>query len=190
MLHAPLSSHAKAVLHAARERFALEPDGIHGIAHWGRVRTNGLRLAALTGANPKVVDSFALLHDCCRENDGEDSGHGERAAAFAEYLCTRRVLLLDTTELELLTTACRWHSFGSVLDDVTISTCWDADRLDLGRIGIRPDPARLCTDAARDAAFIEWAWRRSLPRSKGSAGEPEGPPADEPAPTRWRAPRA
>lgn len=182
MLRVPLSSQAKALLHAARERFVLAHDGIHGIAHWGRVRSNGLRLAALTGANPQVVESFALLHDCCREDDGEDPDHGERAAGFAEYLVTRRVLLLDATELELLTTACHWHSYGSVLDDVTISTCWDADRLDLGRIGIRPDPARLCTDVAQNAAFIEWAWRRSRPRIKDSAGEPCSPPAEEPVP--------
>jgi uncharacterized protein len=45
--------------------------------------------------------------------------------------------------------------------DITVLTCWDADRLDLGRVGIRPAAHRLCTDAARDPAMIEWAYRRS-----------------------------
>jgi uncharacterized protein len=43
-----------------------------------------------------------------------------------------------------------------------VQTCWDADRLDLGRVGKRPDPRRLCTPAARDRDVIEWAYRRSL----------------------------
>jgi uncharacterized protein len=42
-------------------------------------------------------------------------------------------------------------------------TCWDADRLDLGRIGIRPKGTKLCTSAARDPAVIEWAYQRSRP---------------------------
>lgn len=162
MRYAPLSSEAKAVLHAAQERFVLDRDGIHGIAHWGRVRANGLRLAQVTEARVQVVELFALLHDCCRENDSEDPNHGERAAEFAEYLASRKVVRLDASDLKLLTTACRWHSLGGVLDDMTISTCWDADRLDLGRIGIQPDPARLCTDAAKKPELLKWAFRRGL----------------------------
>lgn len=45
--------------------------------------------------------------------------------------------------------------------DPTIATCWDADRLDLLRVGIRPDPARLVTEAARDPEVLEWAMARS-----------------------------
>ncbi len=36
---------------------------------------------------------------------------------------------------------------------------WDADRLDLGRVGITPLPERLCTDAAR--ALLPWAQARA-----------------------------
>ena len=46
--------------------------------------------------------------------------------------------------------------------DITVQTCWDADRLDLGRVGIRPDPRRLCTAAARNPRMIEAAFARSL----------------------------
>ena len=36
-------------------------------------------------------------------------------------------------------------------------TCWDADRLDLPRLGIATDPARLCTGQAMQPAFYRWA---------------------------------
>ena len=35
-------------------------------------------------------------------------------------------------------------------DDLTVMACWDADRLDLGRVGIRVDPKRLFTTTAQD----------------------------------------
>jgi len=157
-----MSLEAKAILRAAMNRFQLDRDGIHGVAHWGRVRANGLRLAPLTGANVRVVELFALIHDSCRIDDGPDAEHGLRAAGFAEDLAQRGILRIGKTDLELLTTACQWHSHGAVLDNATINTCWDADRLDLGRIGIRTDPDRLCTDAARAPDILRWAHERSL----------------------------
>ena len=140
--------------------FALHLDGIHGKAHWARVRNYGLRLAERTGANPEVVELFAFLHDSKRMNDGHDPRHGARAAQFAASL---RGSLLDLPEsvFELLRFACEYHTNGLTEADVTVQTCWDADRLDLGRIGIRPDPRRLCTFAAKESATIEWAVAQS-----------------------------
>jgi uncharacterized protein len=40
-------------------------------------------------------------------------------------------------------------------------TCWDSDRLDLGRVGIKPHPTRLCTDAAKDLEMIRLAYEAS-----------------------------
>jgi len=157
-----MSPETKAILRAAMNRFELDRDGIHGVAHWGRVRANGFRLTQLTGANVYVVELFALIHDSCRIDDGHDPEHGLRAAGFAEDLVQRGILRIDKTDLELLTTACRWHSHGALLDNVTISTCWDADRLDLGRTGVRPDPDRLCTDAAKTPNILRWAYERSI----------------------------
>jgi len=37
-------------------------------------------------------------------------------------------------------------------DDVTIGTCWDADRLDLGRVSIKPEAKHMSTAYARDIA--------------------------------------
>ncbi|NCT66661.1 MAG: hypothetical protein GXC76_03345 [Rhodanobacteraceae bacterium] len=144
-----------------RRQFVLDWHGIHGAPHWARVRLNGLRLAALTGANPSVVELFAFLHDSQRRNDGHDPFHGPRAAAFARSL-PRELVRLSTDEVELLAHACEGHSDGHMKADVTVQTCWDADRLDLGRVGIVPDSDRLCCEAARDAEFVRWAYARSL----------------------------
>jgi uncharacterized protein len=149
------------LIETLRRQFALDWHGVHGIRHWERVRENGLRLAALTGANARVVELFAWLHDCRRLDEWEDPGHGERAAGYLRGL-RGRVLEVSDAELELLAHACRHHSDGLMEGDVTVRTCWDADRLDLGRVGIRPDPAYLCTDAAREPGLLAWAYRRSL----------------------------
>ncbi len=54
------------------------------------------------------------------------------------------------------------HTMGKTTGDVTVQTCWDADRLDLGRVGIRPHHKYLCTKAAKDAQMIAWAYHRSI----------------------------
>lgn len=145
-----------------REHFALEWRGAHGVAHWTRVRLNGLRLAEQTCASRRVVSLFAFLHDSCRLNDYTDEQHGHRAAAFVDELRDEKLISIGDEEAELLRFACRHHSDGLLDADVTIQTCWDADRLDLGRVGIRPDPQYLCTPAARDRELIRWAYRRSV----------------------------
>ncbi len=63
-----------------------KPNTIHGSDHWKRVEENGLMLAAQTGADTTVVRLFAIFHDCKRENDAVDPGHGERAAEFISSL--------------------------------------------------------------------------------------------------------
>lgn len=139
-----------------RQSFRLEWQGLHGSAHWARVRLNGLHLAHRNGANTRVIEYFAFLHDSCRENDGRDPEHGPRAACFA---CTIRThhIHLDDGEFTLLIAAIEGHTFRRNHEDVTVRTCWDADRLDLARVGTDPDPARLCTAAARNRDTITWA---------------------------------
>jgi len=158
-----LSLITKDLIAMLREQFLLDWQGIHGAPHWARVRHNGLQLAELSGANARVVELFAFLHDCRREHDGRDFEHGHRAAEFAIEI-RQDFLTLDDAEFELLQIACRGHSDGGLEADVTVQVCWDADRLDLGRVGIVPCPTRLCTAAARDDALIDAAYRRSLER--------------------------
>jgi len=144
-----------------RAQFALAWNGPHGAPHWARVRENGLRLAERTGARTEVVELFAFLHHSRRIDNGHDPEHGARVAWFVRTLAGS-AFELDAPGLELLVTACRGHSDGLTDGDITVLTCWDADRLDLGRVGIRPQRDRLCTEAARDPAILEWAYRRSL----------------------------
>jgi uncharacterized protein len=141
--------------------YALPPGGIHGIAHWGRVVDNGLRLAAQTGAKPGVVQLFGLFHDCRRLNDDHDPRHGARGAALAGEL-NGGLFTLAPAELALLQDACTRHTRGLTEADITVETCWDADRLDLPRVNIFTVPERLCTAPAREPAFIQAARRRSL----------------------------
>ena len=144
-----------------RTQFRLAWHGIHGAPHWARVRYNGFQLAMLNGANIEVVELFAFLHDACRIADSGDPNHGKRAAELVETL-NGKYFSLDNTASLLLKKACSEHSEGYVRGDITVQTCWDADRLDLGQIGIRPDPQKLCTAEAQSPAVIAAAYRRSL----------------------------
>jgi len=123
---------------------------IHGIKHWRTVERNGLYLAQFTGADPIVVSCFAFFHDCMRENDGHDPKHGARGAKFAKKI--RRFLPLDDEQFGKLTEACCGHTEVISSSCPTIGTCWDADRLDLGRVSITPDSKFLSTDEAKRIA--------------------------------------
>jgi uncharacterized protein len=156
----PCQTDFRQVVCAAKRRFVLDLHGIHGVPHWQRVRENGLRIARHSGANRLVVELFAYLHDCCREDDRSDPGHGERAADFTASLRGTLIHLGDE-DFALLHEAIRDHELGLTRGDVTVLTCWDADRLDLGRVRRRPNPSYLGTEYARRKDTIEWAYRRS-----------------------------
>jgi uncharacterized protein len=51
------------------------------------------------------------------------------------------------------------ESVGLMHQDATIQSCWDADRLDLGRVGIEPSKQYLSTYAH---PFIKEAYERSM----------------------------
>jgi uncharacterized protein len=143
------------------ETYHLPWDGLHGVGHWARVYENGLRLARMTGAKVDIVQLFAVLHDSRRMNEGIDPGHGKRAADFARTLRVGYIDLEDG-DFESLYEACADHTAGRMKGDITVCTCWDADRLDLARAGFSPRPERLCTPAAKDPAMIAWASQRSI----------------------------
>ncbi len=144
------------ILQTILKDYALPLGGVHGVAHWARVLENGLRLANETEANVEVVSLFAVLHDSRRINEVTDPEHGPRAAQFATEL-RGSVMDLDDHEFRLLYRACEGHTHERNHPDVTIQTCWDSDRLDLGRVGITPHPTRLCTEVAKRPETIKWA---------------------------------
>ena len=148
-------------LAVVRPQFRLHfAGGVHGLPHWSRVWFHGRALATSLDVDPAVPAWFAFLHDSQRHNDGHDPAHGERAADFAVRLRRQGVIdELDTPAFERLCEAMRLHSDGHTTGDATLLACWDADRLDLARVGIQPEPRRLCTGAARDASTIGAAVR-------------------------------
>ena len=151
-----MPNNLKLLVHAILEDYALPWNGTHGVGHWARVFENGMRLAEITGANVQVVQLFAIFHDSQRVNEGTDFGHGFRGAEYAGKL--RGVVFdLPDDEFKLLCDACAGHTDEVTHHDITLQTCWDADRLDLGRVGIYPDVSRLCTSAAKSPKIIQWA---------------------------------
>jgi uncharacterized protein len=150
----------KLILHAVLEEYTLPWDGLHGVAHWARVLENGLRLAEESGADVEIIQLFAVLHDCRRMNEGTDPNHGPRAAAYAAELQGALFHLRDP-QFRLLRRACAGHTREISHADITIQTCWDADRLDLGRVGIAPNPKYLGTNAAKRRETISWADTRA-----------------------------
>ncbi len=137
----------------AEEVFECGQYSVHGLTHWRRVETMALDLGRETGADRTVVRLFALLHDCCRKNDGADPDHGPRAADMLAKL-VGNILSIDADRLCLLEQAIRYHTAGHTSDDPTIGTCWDADRLDLGRVGKRPDEKYMSTEPGKRRARL------------------------------------
>lgn len=153
---------SKSLIEAIVAQYGQPLSGRHGLAHWARVLENGRLLAHRTDADLAVVELFAVFHDACRQNEALDPDHGSRGAELARRFHSQGHLPLDEHQLALLTHACEAHTEGLITGDLTVRVCWDADRLDLGRAGIRPAQGLLCTGAARDGQVMEWANQRSL----------------------------
>jgi hypothetical protein len=121
---------------------------IHGLTHWRRVFENGLIIANETRANVDLVELFALFHDSCRLNDSKDPDHGRRAA---EWVASMRSDFSNIPEdlFQYLLEALHDHTHVRHTDNIHIATCWDADRLDLGRVGTIPDPEYMNTEIGK-----------------------------------------
>lgn len=140
--------------------YVLHPFGLHGLGHWARVLENGTRVAESSGGDVAVVQLFAVLHDARRHDDGHDPDHGPRGADLAREMRGRLFELPDDS-FDRLVTACEQHTHVRSHPDVTVQCCFDADRLDLGRVGIWPDVRYLSTPAARESELRAWALERS-----------------------------
>jgi len=140
--------------------YRLDHNGYHGLEHWMRVLINGRIIAAATDADLDVIEYFSVLHDVMREDEQKDIHHGNRATEFITQIRYDWVHLTDH-QFEQLLEAVQYHSFGRLSRDVTVQCCWDSDRLDLGRVGIRPNPTYLGTRVARDTNVLEEAYERS-----------------------------
>lgn len=150
----------KPIIEAISLQYLLDWDGLHGVGHWGRVLENGLLLAESTEADLEVIRLFSVFHDACRKNDGLDPGHGKRGAELAKSFRGTH-FQLPQDQFDLLYEACAGHTDGKHHVDITVLTCWDADRLDLSRAFITPKASRMGTEPAKDPDLIAWAIERS-----------------------------
>ena len=148
----------KGLLKAVLKQFKVDRQGVHGPGHWARVRYHAMIIGRATGADLLVVELFAFLHDSRRFNEDKDPEHGSRAASHAKEL-NGKFFQLNDEQLEKLCHAMSFHSDGGLHTDDTIQTCWDADRLDLGRVGKKPKAQYLSKEGAK---HIDSAYRWSL----------------------------
>lgn len=116
--------------------------GYHGLLHWFNVHQNGVDIArsmSYSGlqADTHVIFLFSIFHDAGRVNENNDPDHGRRGAALAHEL--REQLQCSDNQFDLLIEACVGHTDGTTHTNPTIGACWDADRLDLFRVGMFPE---------------------------------------------------
>jgi uncharacterized protein len=150
----------KSLLDLIVGQLKINKEGIHGTSHWARVRHHGLTVGKERDADLLVIELFAFLHDSQRENECRDPLHGTRAADFAVSL-NSVYYDLNSSQLDKLCYAMTLHSDGHVHADATIQSCWDADRLDLGRADIYPSEKFLSNEAAKHiASAYEWSLQR------------------------------
>lgn len=129
----------------------------HGESHWRAVAQAGWYIAAATpSVDPIVVYLFAALHDTQRESESKDPAHGERAAWVAVDLYGRGRLPITWDQYIELFHALYRHN-GGLPEAGTIGACFDADRLNLWRVGKTPNPEFLSTPYAKRPEVIDWA---------------------------------
>lgn len=143
--------------------FILVDSTIHCLDHFQRVEKFGHMMAEENGADKDVISLFAYLHDARRQNDLADIGHGQRAAVLLKELIAAKLISISDFQYDQLKIALSCHELGHAKsDDITIQTCWDADRLDLWRDGITPNPDLLFTKQGKSQQMINFAKELNL----------------------------
>ena len=154
----PYAPDPEGLINAVLEQSTISSSPLHGEEHWRAVAAAGISIGSVTaGADVPVVFLFALLHDALRWNEHLDPDHGDRGATFTQELLDEGLISLPEEAKRLLKNACRLHSDGFTTQDPTVGTCWDADRVNLWRVCMTPDPALMSTTEARSEERIEWA---------------------------------
>ena len=139
---------------------------VHGPAHWARVFRFGDLLAEkmqLPLEQRQCVQVFAWTHDLARWDDNGGNEHAIAGAGYLDEVVPVLFARLSNEQREVIRTAIRHHADSLAVDEAyhsgwfehlcwgksellnTIGCCWDADRLDLLRLGIEPDGARMST---------------------------------------------
>lgn len=140
--------HIKRLREYAIKHSILGDYSVHGVSHWDRVARNA-DILITSDVDDLVVKAFAYIHDVERVNDSDDLQHGPRAAMLVDEIRSSELSFLNDQEIEQLKEACRLHTLRHRTEDATVNACFDADRLDLGRVGITPNPDKMATIQGR-----------------------------------------
>jgi len=156
---------------AALEPFRRFRSTLHGPAHWARVHRFALVLAAqlkLPRPQRYCVEVFAWLHDLARVDDGGGRQHAIDGAEQVRTFASQVFPALSEDQVFIVKLAIRHHSDGLTADVAahqglfsncawptdlalnTVACCWDADRLDLLRLGREPLNQYMSTPFWRD----------------------------------------
>ena len=125
-------------------RWPKELGETHGVEHWDRVARFG-KMLYQAGVDMDVVTAFAYLHDSERKDNCEDINHGKRASKLIDTIRASLLIELNDKQIMKLKLACELHTVKHRTGDITIDACFDADRMDLLRVGIKPSPDRMAT---------------------------------------------
>lgn len=125
-------------------RWPKELGNTHGVKHWDRVARFGQMLLT-EDADRDMIMAFAYLHDSERKANGEDIEHGKRASALIDAIRQSQLYFLTDSQITKLKRACELHTIEHQTGDITIDICFDADRMDLLRVGIMPLPDKMAT---------------------------------------------
>jgi uncharacterized protein len=143
---------------------------LHGPTHWARVHmfAKALLTREQVPADAQTcVVLFAWLHDLAREDDEGTRTHAVDGAAQVDRILPAIGEDLSPDQREVVRGAINYHSDGMVAREaveaglfahvawpadvviLAVGCCWDADRLDLPRVGIVPDPSLMSTASWR-----------------------------------------
>lgn len=127
---------------------------IHGIQHLRQVAYLSGRLAYLLNLDYKTAILAGYLHDCARNNDSDGNSHAHESAWLAKKIIETNWSNIDIGKIF---NAIYYHADGLNTDDPFIGCIWDADRLNLVRLGIIPKVELLSTEFAKriHSRFIE-----------------------------------
>jgi len=142
------------LLNIIKKDFKLDLYGDHGIYHWQRVFLNTQKLAKYYNVTSEIFELFSILHDSKRENEYQDINHGKRASEFVKELIERKYIKLDTIDEQRLIYACVNHTkpdmTNLLYNDIIVQICFDADKMDIERVGIIPDKKYFLTQYAKE----------------------------------------
>lgn len=138
-------------------RLKIGIDSIHGYSHWKSVEKAGCYIADKNGADKKVISCFSFLHDIGRTVESEEPGHGEKSAEIIKDVFDAESLDLNSSQYEKLLEAVSDHDKQKAeSEDITVQTCWDADRLDLPRVHVIPDKDLLYTEVGKSQETLDY----------------------------------